>query len=122
MLYIPSLTGARGSGRTTHAILQAPRGAVFVAPGISVRHFEIMTIALRRGDLFVRPISWATDDRWRGLLSSTNIVIDHEAVSILLRESPSTLDRMAQRFPLAATVDFVESGIPGSGVWTGVLN
>lgn len=122
MLYIPSLTGARVSGRTTLAISQAPRGAVFVAPGHSARHFQIMAITLDRGDLFVRPISWATDDRWMGLSRSADIVIDHEAVSILLRESPSTLDRMAQRFSLAAVVDFVESGIPGSGVWTGVLN
>lgn len=70
---------ARGSGRTTRQILNAPRGAVYVV--WSTKEFDYtrrLMARLHRNDMTLVSFDWIRHhERWRG--DRRHVVVDHHA-------------------------------------------
>ena len=69
--------GARGTGRTTRQIKDAPPGAIYVWCNNRTEYPKMLALKLGRGDIEVVPPVWLVQG-WVGR-TLTGIVIDHAA-------------------------------------------
>lgn len=65
----------RQTGRTTQQMLDAPKDAIYVVPGVHLRYFKDIARFIDRSDLQIEPSSWL----WPGAAIGLNrkVVIDH---------------------------------------------
>lgn len=73
---------ARGTGHTSHQMLTAPKGAVFVCATRERRYSIDLARHLGRADLLIYGSDWLEGERWRGMRNGS-IVIDHFLASQL---------------------------------------
>lgn len=75
---MPEVTmGGRGSGRTTQAILAAPKGAVYVWVNNRLEYPKALAHKLGRDDLKIVSPEWIEDRRWVGM-EFPAMDIDHD--------------------------------------------
>lgn len=59
--------GGRGSGKTTRAMLKAPKGSVFVWVNHHLDYPKLLARHLGRDDLKIVSPEWIEDQRWAGM-------------------------------------------------------
>lgn len=78
-------TGGRQSGRTTRAMQELPKGAVFVWVNQHLDYPKQLARKLGRDDLQIVSPQWLVDRRWTGL-DLTGLNLDHAAREVMTDE------------------------------------